>query len=270
MSDSANMNGHIRPTVPAAATDGDWPDNDQFVATSSLLRLLVGGVLLGADELRDRLQRWEEDTHSAALMAPPPTVSESLRYAIVGMLFETETRMRRRFFRMLARFAQLSDEADIFYTNLAPILRGTPLDPLRMRLDELYFLVMATVDRWMDRGWIEEQQGRRMARQATGDVIDELLDYMARNPEVRKLIEQQGLDMAESAVDEVRGRSEAADRWIERLAHSLLHRPVSDKPAKLAGNVETPLPAAAAPTAKVQAPALAAQAEMPAAGDPGE
>jgi hypothetical protein len=60
-------------------------------------------------------------------------------------------------------------------------------------------------------------------------VIDEVLDYMAKNPEVRQLIEQQGMSMADTAVGEVRERTATADMWIERIARSLLHRPASEE-----------------------------------------
>lgn len=249
MSSNETMNGHIRPASPAPAVGNTQPADDQFDAAAALLRLMVGAVLVGEDELRIRLREWETNTRSTAQAAPARTASDVLRSSFVGMLFETETRMRRGFSTLLERLAFLSDEANLFYTRLTPYLRQTPLDPLRMRLDDILFLAMVTLDRWTERGWIEEQQGRRMARQGTVGMIDELLDYMAHNPEVRRLIEQQGISMADTAVDEVRERTAAADMWLERLAHSLLRRQTGDKAAKPAGSVE-----ASPPAGRIQAP----------------
>ena len=249
MSDETNLNGRIRPIAPAEVIDDVPPDSARFDTAAALLRLLVGGALGGMDELRIRLERWQEAT-------------QALRYTLVGMLFETETRMRRGFATMAARFSRfsrLSGEANIFYTTLGSDWHRTPFDPLRERLDDMRFRAMETVDRWADRGWAEEQQGRRMAQQATASVIDELLDYMAQNPEVRHLIEEQGMGMAETAVDEVRERTASADMWIERIAHNLLHRPVTGPLARPADGAETPAPATeadapAAPGAPVDAP----------------
>lgn len=241
MSDETPTNGNVRAISPAAALDnthdaqsGAQPDDNRFDAAAALLRLLVGGALVGADELRTRLERWQAatDAPTATQAMEPWTASDSLRYALVGMLFETETRMRRGFSRMLSRVARASHEANRFYTSVTADMRRTPLDPLRMRLDETLYRATRTFDRWTDRGWIEERQSRRMAREATASVIDELLDYMARNPEVRQLIEEQGMSMAETAVDEVRERTATADMWIERIARGLLHRPVTERPAK--------------------------------------
>jgi hypothetical protein len=150
------------------------------------------------------------------------------------MMFATESNMRRRFSTMMRRLSHVSQEANLFYTTVMSDMRHTPLDPLRARIEEMVYRATMTIDRWADRGQIEEQQGRFMAQEAVVSVIDELLDYMAQNPEVRKLIEEQGMSMAESAVGEVRERTETADRWVERIARSLLHRPVSENPTSSA------------------------------------
>ena len=60
--------------------------------------------------------------------------------------------------------------------------------------------------------------------------MDELLDYLAHDPAIRNLIEQQSVGTAEAAVDEVRGRMVAADMLVERLTRGLLHRPARDGP----------------------------------------
>ena len=274
MSDETNLNGRIRPIAPAEVIDDVPPDSARFDTAAALLRLLVGGALVGMDELRIRLERWQEATQASAQTVqqttrttrttrtmPPRTASDALRYTLVGMLFETETRMRRGFATMAARFSRfsrLSGEANIFYTTLGSDWHRTPFDPLRERLDDMRFRAMETVDRWADRGWAEEQQGRRMAQQATAGVIDELLDYMAQNPEVRHLIEEQGMGMAETAVDEVRERTASADMWIERIAHNLLHRPVSGPLARPADGAETP-----APATEADAPAAPAPVDAP-------
>jgi len=264
MNDQTHPNGHIRPIAPAEAIDDVSPDSARFDTAAALLRLLVGGALVGMDELRIHLERWQEaaqasaqTVHQTMQTMPPRTTSDALRYTLVGMLFETETRMRRGFASMAARFSRfsrLSGETNLYYKTLRPDVYQTPFDPVRVRLDEMRIRAMETVDRWADRGWAEEQQGRRMARQATVGVIDELLDYMAQNPEVRLLIEEQGMGMAETAVDEVRERTASADMWIERIAHNLLHRPVSGPLTKPVDGAEPPTTEADAPSAPADAP----------------
>ena len=233
-----HLNSHTPSTPGATAERGSiTATDDSFEATLAALRLLIGGVLLGAEELRRRLREWEAAAHSVpsatALQTVPQSLRHapgpaSLRYALIGMVFETETRMRQRFSTMLERFSRLSEETRyLFVTSVEPTLSQTPLDPVLMRLDEMFYVTRDAVDRWTARGWLEEQQSRGMARRATISVVDELFDYMARTPQIRELIEQQGTSLAGEAVDEVRERTASADMWLERFTRSLLHRPVN-------------------------------------------
>lgn len=272
MSDNIPLNGHPRTVAPEEATGETPVREEQFDTAAALLRLVVGGVLVGTDELRARLERWQEATYAptsprtTTQMTPLPlqaahnSAHNSVRHAVVGMLFETESRMRRRLSTMRARFWHLRHETRLYSTTLMPdtYTYWSPLDPLWMRLNAMRFRVIETVDHWVALGQAEEQQGRRMARQAAISVIDELLDYMAQNPEVRQLIEQQGMSMADTAVDEVRGRTAAADMWIERFARSLLRRPMSESGVRPAGSVEAPTPA----TADAQVSPSAARAPL--------
>lgn len=232
MSESEQMSGSTLPALTGSATDGAAAPNDRLDMTLALMRLLLGGMLVGTDELRERLRRWELTSRSGAYQAAPPQGSPTrLRFALVGMAFEAESRMRWRLSRLRARFEQVVDETNGAYTRFAYAVRGTPLDDAVRYLDDLVSRASRTVDEWVAHGWIEEQQGRRMAEQATVSVLDELLDYMAHNPEVRRLIEQQGMSMAEATADDVHERMASADQWMERLAHSLLRRPTGEKPA---------------------------------------
>jgi hypothetical protein len=231
-------NGHSPPVWRDADRPGSSSSDDNadtFDATEAVLRLLVGGLLEGTDELRTRLQRWDRpanNTHPLSLLqslmepAQPVSASESVRHALVGMLFETEAQVRKRFSAAASRLADMSDRAEyIFTTRLEPTIRRTPLRHVLARLDDLQFQIMVARDRWTERGQREEEQGRMVARQTLEGITHELIDYMSRNPEVRQLIERQGTSIAEEAVDEVRDRTAAADSRIEQIAHSLLRRP---------------------------------------------
>ncbi len=280
MSDSAHLNGRVQPTPPAAAASADRvvsPDGqpgDEFDAAASLLRLLLGGVVVGADELQGRMRAWDAASRASAQTTPTMKAPDALRYTLIGALFDSEARVRRGFSKMRARLRRLSDEAEdeaeaYYASHDTPGMPSTPLDPLLLRLDGLLSNASSAIDRWTAQGWSEEQHGRRMARQATASVIDELFDYMAQNPEVRELVEQQATGMAGAAMNEVRGRTATADLWIERLAHNLLRRPASDMPAEPAGSPAAPALASGAQTptprvAPATTPLAAASAETPA------
>ncbi len=266
MSENAYLNGHARPPVPTeAASEAAQPAGERFDTAEALLRLVLGGALVGGDELRIRLERWQRETLAASAEQSSSAAPPTLRDALVGMVFETESRMRRGFSMLFERFA---DEASLVSARLAPERRPLPRDPFWQRLDEELSLAMETVDRWAQRGRREDQQSRGIARQATVSLIDELLDYMAHNPEVRTLIEQQGAGMANSAVDDVRERTASADLWIERLAHNLLRRSGSGKQAAQAESTATPEPVTPAPVGQMPSETSGALAAPSAAAVP--
>lgn len=239
MSDMAQEDRQVRPAPSdAALTGSDSGNGESFEETGALLRLLIGALLVSADELRPQLERWKatrERTPSPAMLqilsesprdAP---LSDVMRHALVGMLFETEARTRRRLSIVAERLMRISELAEyVFTTRFEPMIRRTPLDPVLAHVDEALFMALATVDRWSARGMLEERQAGTMARQSLTSIADELLDYMSRNPEVRALIERQGTSMAEEAMDAVRDRTLSADTQFERFVRSLLRRPVKD------------------------------------------
>jgi hypothetical protein len=206
--------------APAPARAGD-----EFDVALALMRLLVGAALVGTDTLRSRLRQWE----AAVPASPPPTETPPgmaaglVRHVVLGMMFETEQRVGRR----LSTAARRSGVATRFLlAAMARTLQWEPLEPLRLRVDDLLMQWMETLRRWTASGELEEEQARWLARKALPGVIDEALDVLTKNPEVRALVEEQGISLAGTAVNEVRERTISADVLAERLVHGLLRRPV--------------------------------------------
>jgi hypothetical protein len=233
------------PAVQAAqARSTAMPAGADFDAVLALTRLLVGGALEGSDELLRRLRRWEASPQLGPLTSPAESQSGRLRHALVGTLFEAEAWAR---FGVHAARRLSSPFVRLFLTDLPPILRATPAEPLVELGDALAARGQAVLDRWIGVGRDEERRGRRLARLAVSSMLEELLEYLAQNPEVRELIQQQSVGLADAAVDEVRDRSLSADIGLERLVHSMLRR-----------------------LARERAPASTAKAKALAMRDPGE
>jgi hypothetical protein len=55
--------------------------------------------------------------------------------------------------------------------------------------------------------------------------MDEFFAYLAQNPELRQVLEQQSVGLTNEAVGRLRQRSAEADRLIDRLAGAVLRRP---------------------------------------------
>ncbi len=200
------------------------PDSDSdFDTIESLLRLLVGAGIEAPAELIERLKKWEAiaaETKPEAELADD-IVSANLRYALVGLLFETQGQIRggvSRFGRLLGASSR------IFLKTAQPITQSRPLQPVTNRYDEMVRRGEAAVNRWIERGRSEEPHSRLIAREALGRTIDEVIDHLAENPEIRDLVTQQSVGMAGAMVDGVRSRTVTADTLLERVARGLLNR----------------------------------------------
>ena len=126
----------------------------------------------------------------------------------------------------LSTAGRVSNKATGFAARVInPIASSRLMRPVRQRTDRLIAQGQARVDRLLERGRAEEQAGRALARRATASGVDELLDYLAHKPEIRDLVQQQSMGMADEMMGELRNRSIAADALAERIARTLLRRP---------------------------------------------
>lgn len=231
----------------------------------SLTRLLVGGVVLGLDELQHQLQLWERTANrryarhqSAATKAQPETTAgaspaqasqappastphdqstanrpdaqpepaaltpaETIRYAMIGLLFDTQQRME-------AGFATLERVDRVLGTLAAPLVKemrtNRALAPARERFEELVARGEAEVTRLVELGRTEETRSQILTTTAAQMSFEASIHQVAINPEVQELVQKQGIGLASEVVEEVRERAVSADTLLERLARSLLGR----------------------------------------------
>jgi hypothetical protein len=216
------------------ATPREWS------LAAALMRLLLGFALEGKDQLGSRLREWDRASASASAPTGTATAPDLRRYTTLGMLMEAQERAGA----LVQALWDVSDEmAARLGGGASFLLQRWPFQLLRPRLLGLRRDFEEALDEWAALGRHEEEYGRRMARQAASSLVDELLDYLARNPEVRELIERQSASLAETAVDGVRERAASADALVERLVHGLLRRPVdAQTPTPHNGSPGSPQP----------------------------
>jgi hypothetical protein len=185
-----------------------------------LLRLLVGGVLEGSDELLRRLQERQQAIEQHPVTSAPRVISqdeadiERLRYALIGLLFETPGAINRG----LARAVENTERAGNTVSRLAgPVTRSRLFRPVRRRYQRLVTRREATLNRLVELGRLEAQRGRVLARGTVTETVDEVLEYLADSPEIRDLVQQQGVSLTTEVVDELRRRVAAADRLLDSV-----------------------------------------------------
>ena len=195
------------------------PGPDQETV-QTLLRLLVGGALEGSDELLRRLHERQQAIEQHPVNSAPRIISqdeadiERLRYALIGLLFETPGAINRG----LARVVENTERAGNTVSRIAgPVTRSWLFQPVRRRYQRLVARREATFNRLVELGRLEAQRGRVLARGTVTETVDEVLEYLADSPEIRDLVQQQGVSLTTEVVDELRRRVAAADRLLDSV-----------------------------------------------------
>jgi hypothetical protein len=193
-----------------------------------LTRLLTGGTLEGLSELSRRLDAWEQQQKvkgEVVYVSPEESESERMRYALLGMLYDAQTRNVRRA-RSMGRF--VGDAAKLtgkIVGRLTRPLRSTsPVRAVGSRFDRAVARGETEWERWVRIGRREESLGRGAAKTVVGDGLDDLIINLTENPTVQDLVQQQSVGLANEVVDEVRERTVSADNLVERIVRTILRR----------------------------------------------
>lgn len=214
-----------------------------------LTRLALGLGLEGVDELLVKLKQWEAeiaDGTDIAAGSADETPTDKLRYLLIGAMFESQRRTRKRLNRA-------SEAAGRVYGVLRDnwwIQAGESL--LADRFDSMNRLILE--------GRLQEQNARRLSRRMTGGTIDEILTYLTENenvdrlvnsqvdqlqenphvqnlskdivenfvenPEpIRKLVSNQSIGLTSELAEEVRERAVTLDMLAESIVRRILRRP---------------------------------------------
>lgn len=217
------------PGLPAAApesTPAEPSAEAAFDAYRSLVRLLVGGAVEGSAELTRRLDEWETRILLAgdppALTREEETPTDLARYALVGMAFDGAEFLRQQlpvWTALVDKTAQMSGKV------ASPFVRNRFTGFVGHWWDSAIENGEKNVQRWIEIGRGEEPRSRAMARTAVEDVINDIVSFLAENPEVADLVQQQSLGLAGEVVEEVRAKTVTGDMLVESIARKLLRMP---------------------------------------------
>jgi hypothetical protein len=213
-----------------------------FQPLRSLTRLAFGGLLMAHEELTHQMRRWEQEnrrqrteqrqhtlpsgggdegadagTTRPALPAPDDTPAEQVRYALVGLLFETQER--------IAQAQRNPGPFDKLAASLLQTIDTNPaLEPLRRQMDTLVTRGETEVNRWIARGRTEEMYSRQFVDTALQRSFESSIHGVVQHAEVREMIHEQGAGLADELVEEVREHAVSTDDYLERLVRKYLKR----------------------------------------------
>ncbi len=209
----------------------------------SLTRLAIGGFLLANDELQRQMRVWEQETarlldeaqrsrtstpltrhNERPLALPPPpagTSPDDVRYALIGLLFETQARLAPR-----QRAQRQDTPIDVLAEQLTHAAHTShALAPLVQQLETLANRGEAEVQRWIEIGRSEERYSRELVQTAARSTVQTSIHEVVQNPEVHELVQQQGAGLRDEIIEELRERAVTLDTLAERFTRRLFARP---------------------------------------------
>jgi hypothetical protein len=211
-----------------------------YEAARALTILAVGGAFELSDEVLRRLREANSQadsqtpTSDAANLTPTdgatPTVgaveteADRVRHAVLGLLLDGEA---LAYYGSLVTWEAARAATHGLAASLNPLLRFRAARRGQRQVQALADHGAELLTRWMNIGRAEEPRGRTAARAVAESFLDDILTHLANDPEMRELIEHQGLGLAGSVVDEVRERTISADTRVERVVRGLLRRSTS-------------------------------------------
>jgi uncharacterized RDD family membrane protein YckC len=228
--DAAPNSQEIAETGPPAPR----PADSGTITVSTLARLLVGSALLVREVMTAAQQEEHEDPAGEAPAlgegAPDaPAAAEAgeehgrTRLALVGMVFDTGERAARRGGAALGRARRTAR----VFTGPAGRWAGRSrlLAPARRRYEALVERGEVQVERWVERGRVEEARGRALVETALMQTVDTTIDQVTESPKVQELVEEQSTGLAQEVTEELRERAVSLDILVERLVGRILRRP---------------------------------------------
>jgi hypothetical protein len=204
-------------------------------------RLTLGGALLAMDTFIDWLRHLEEEPAQATSesrdlesvlipaeewetvlgrrLEPPP------RYVLLGFALDTQSRLSRTMGSILRAGDRVVGTID---RAINPVLTSRALSPVRGPFESLVERGEAQVNHWRELGRAEEARSRALAQDAATQLIDTSVHTVGSDPRIQKIVQeivqQQGMGMADEAIEEVRERTVTGDMLLERPVRSILRR----------------------------------------------
>ncbi len=196
----------------------------EFDAIDTLSRLLVGGTVDVTDISVRLLERWHGEVverNQATIVDEEEDPSDILRYLLIGLLFESQHAVRGS----LRSASSVVVGAASVTASVTRTFRDSFLfSPFRSTADKATRALEDRIIEMVQKGRNEEFVGKLMAENALLETVDWVLGYIADEPAVRDLVEQQALGFTDEVTIGVRERAITADSTVEVLLRKLFRR----------------------------------------------
>jgi hypothetical protein len=218
-------------------------NRSKFKPWRSLTRMVVGGAILGIEELMDRLEIWEQEIDEDPVEAVPAEMvvydvvdestiaetsvfepqldSSNTRHVLVGLIFDSQAKLEKRI-TALRRFERRTSRR--LLAPFEPLNKSKLGRNFSSHFDNLVRRGESEIARLAEIGKVEEYRSKKLALTATTETVDDSIDYLTDNEELQELITMQGVGIAGEALEEVRERTVSADDFFEGVVRAFLRR----------------------------------------------
>jgi hypothetical protein len=222
----------------------------------SITRLVIGGVLLGTDELMRRLPEWEREAALLSTNQERVAIATSVQgenaqpdrrdiptgqtlSVLVGLFFESQTYLNKGV-KALGRVERAVWRLSTPVRK--PLENSRALAPARRRYERLAEHGETEVARWVELGRTEEQHSRALAQTALGNTVYESIGQVVQDPRLETIVQERGVTLAGEVADEVRGRTVSGDALLENVARRLFRRAPREISAEPPVTIRSPTP----------------------------
>lgn len=221
-------------TIPASRT-ALLPRSQDNRSLQLITRFAAGAVILGLEELVKRGQKWEEAAPPEVLAGEHGTTTEDdtygalLRYWTLGMI----TSARRNAWSLALDALEAPGSVAGLVSRSADRVMGSWLmrpvrQPVSSALNGILNRVVAVSDAWIAEGRREELISRWIASKGIDEIINDVIDMIAENPQLASLVSdqlsQQSMGIASAVADTGRKLGSVGDDLAENFVRKLLRR----------------------------------------------
>jgi len=226
----------LTPALPAPETSSPIPSKAELTTDDyrTALRLIVGSMLEGNDELRARIAAWREAMPGPQSLGEtkPPALDETggsaLLYTLLGLLFKTPDYLNRG---ASSAGTFTSRTTNFISSILRPIKNSWLLKPVRRRYHVYVARGESVVGSLEGLGRSEASRSRSLVHDRVSDeMIVDFLGYVVEKAKVKELIAEQGMEVTGDAVTEMRERSAGVDSSLDNIVDNILRRQKSKVP----------------------------------------
>lgn len=200
------------------------PTEHEFDSVDAVTRLLLGGAADLSDLFLQLLEDWQAnivERETATIVEEEEDIGDILRYLMIGLAFQSQRQVRST---TKTVGSWLLGAADTTLSITRPVRHSWLFSPARRVTDAVSGRLEDSIAELVRTGRSEEFVGRLMAETALQESVDWVMDYIAHNPEIRDLVQQQALGFTEEITVGVRARSVSADNLLDGLLRKLFGR----------------------------------------------